>query len=88
VAEVERIGAGRGMDGKGCWRDSVFVERLWRSVKYEDVYPKAYESVSAARQSMAAYFAFYNARRPHQSHDGPTPDMAHFATLAPLEQAA
>jgi putative transposase len=69
------------MDGKGCWRDNVFVERLWRSVKYEDVYLKAYDDVSAARQGLAAYFAFYNARRPHQAHDGRTPDMVYFAAL-------
>lgn len=88
VAEVQRIGARQSMDGKGCWRDNVFVERLWRSVKYEDVYLKAYDGVSAARQSLAAYFEFYNARRPHQSHDGRTPDMVYFATLAPLLEAA
>ena len=66
------MGARQSMDGKGCWRDNVFVERLWRSVKYEEVYLKAYDSVSAARQSLAAYFEFYNARRPHQ-----TPRRAH-----------
>lgn len=65
VAEVQRMGARQSMDGKGCWRDNVFVERLWRSVKYEDVYLKAYDGVSEARQSLAAYFEFYNARRPH-----------------------
>ncbi|HET7089944.1 MAG TPA: IS3 family transposase [Anaerolineae bacterium] len=88
VAEVARIGARQSMDGRGCWRDNVFVERLWRSVKYEDVYLKAYDSVSAARLSLAAYFEFYNARRPHQSHDGRTPDMVYFGTLPALTQAA
>ena len=88
VAEVQRIGARQSMDGKGCWRDNVFVERLWRSVKYEEVYLKAYDSVGAARQSLAAYFEFYNARRPHQSHGGRTPDMVYFSTLAPLADAA
>jgi putative transposase len=88
VAEVQRIGARQSMDGKGCWRDNVFVERLWRSVKYEDVYLKAYDGVSAARYSLATYFEFYNARRPHQSHDGRTPDMVYFATLAPMARAA
>ena len=88
VAEVQRIGARQSMDGKGCWRDNVFVERLWRSVKYEEVYLKAYDSVGAARQSLAAYFQFYNARRPHQSHGGRTPDMVYFSTLAPLADAA
>lgn len=75
VAEVKRMGALHSMDGKGCWRDNLFVDRLWRSVKYEDVYLKAYDSVSAARHSLAAYFDFYNVRRPHQSHDGRIPDM-------------
>ena len=70
VAEVQRIGARQSRDDNGCWRDNVFVERLWRSVKYEDVYLKAYDGVSAARQCLAAYFEFYNARRPHQSLDG------------------
>jgi putative transposase len=88
VAEVQRIGARQSMDGKGCWRDNVFVERLWRSVKYEDVYLKAYDGVSAARQSLAAYFEFYNARRPHQSHDGRTPDMVYFSSLPPMQAAA
>jgi putative transposase len=88
VAEVARIGARQSMDGKGCWRDNVFVERLWRSVKYEEVYLKAYDSVSAARQGLAAYIDFYNSRRPHQSHDGRTPDMIYFATLQPLAEAA
>ena len=76
------------VDGNGAWRDNVFVERLWRSVKYEDVYLKAYDGVSAARQSLAAYFEFYNARRPHQSHDGRTPDMVYFTTLPPMQAAA
>lgn len=88
VAEVARIGARQSMDGKGCWRDNVFVERLWRTVKYEEVYLKAYDSVSAARLGLARYFEFYNSRRPHQSHDGHTPDMIYFATLAPLASAA
>ena len=55
------------MDGKGRWVDNVFVERLWKSVKYEHVYLHAYESVSDARQQLARYFEFYNARRPHSS---------------------
>jgi len=88
VAEVKRIGARQSMDGKGCWRDNVFVERLWKSVKYEDVYLKAYDSVSAARKHLSAYFDFYNARRPHQSHDGRTPDMVYFATLPAMKEAA
>src|SRR5207302_6986891 len=55
------------MDGKGAWRDNVFVERLWRSVKYEEVYLRAYDSVSEARDSIGRYLTFYNGRRPHSS---------------------
>jgi putative transposase len=75
------------MDGKGCWRDNVFVERLWRSVKYEEVYLKAYDSVSAAKASLGIYFNFYNTHRPHQSLDGQSPDTIYFAGL-PQEQLA
>ena len=88
VAEVARIGARQSMDGRGCWRDNVFVERLWRSVKYEEVYLKAYETVSAAREGLQAYLAFYNERRPHQAHAGRTPDMVYYAALAPMQAAA
>jgi putative transposase len=66
------------MDGKGAWRDNVFVERLWRSVKYEEVYLHAYDSVSEARASITKYLAFYNERRPHSSLDARTPDEAYF----------
>jgi putative transposase len=69
------------MDGKGAWRDNVFVERLWRSVKYEEVYLKAYASVAEARDSLGRYFRFYNTRRPHQGLDGRTPDQAYFTPL-------
>ena len=75
------------MDGKGAWRDNVFVERLWRSVKYEEVYLRAYESVSEARTSIGRYLDFYNGRRPHSSLDGTTPDQAYFTPL-PLRLAA
>ena len=75
------------MDGRGSWRDNVFVERLWRSVKYEEVYLKAYDTVAAARQSIGNYLAFYNARRPHSSLDRKTPDQAYFTPL-PLPAAA
>ena len=88
VAEVTRIGACQSMDGRGCWRDNVFVERLWRSVNYKDVYLRADDSVSAARHNLATYFDFYNARRPHQSHDGRTPEMVYFAALPALKAAA
>jgi putative transposase len=69
------------MDGKGRWVDNVFVERLWKSVKYEHVYLHAYESVSEARQQLARYFSFYNTRRPHSSLGGLTPDTAYFRAL-------
>jgi putative transposase len=75
------------MDGKGRWRDNVFVERLWKSVKYEEVYLHAYDTVSAARVGLARYFAFFNARRPHTSLDRRTPDAVYFQSL-PLAQAA
>ena len=75
------------MDGKGAWRDNVFVERLWRSVKYEEVYLKAYDNVSVARASIGRYLGFYNGRRPHSSLDGTTPDQAYF-TLLPIRMAA
>ena len=76
------------MDGRGRWIDNRFIERLWRSVKYEEVYLKAYDSVSAARQGLQAYLAFYNERRPHQAHAGRTPDMVYYAALAPIQAAA
>jgi putative transposase len=69
------------MDGKGSWRDNVFVERLWRSVKYEEVYLRAYDSVADARASLGRYLEFYNRKRPHSSHGGKTPDQAYFDNL-------
>jgi putative transposase len=75
------------MDGKGAWRDNVFVERLWRSVKYEEVYLRAYDTASEARTSIGRYLDFYNCRRPHSSLDGTTPDHAYFTPL-PLRMAA
>ena len=75
------------MDGKGAWRDNVFVERLWRSTKYEEVYLKAYDSVSEARASIGRYLAFYNGRRPHSSLDRRTPDQAYFIPLPQLAAA-
>jgi putative transposase len=75
------------MDGQGCWRDNVFVERLWKSVKYEEVYLRAYASVSEAKAGLARYFAFYNTRRPHSSLDRLTPDQFYFNSL-PQPKAA
>lgn len=68
------------MDGKGRWVDNVFVERLWRSVKYEDIYLHAYESMRELKAALAYYFEFYNVRRPHQSLDYRTPDEMYLAT--------
>ena len=76
------------MDGKGCWRDNVFVERLWRSVKYEEVYLKAYASVSEARASIGQYLNFYNGTRPHSTHAASTPETVYFKSLPALKQAA
>lgn len=76
------------MDGKGAWRDNVFVERLWRTVKYEEVYLRAYSSVSEARASVGRYLNFYNGTRPHSAHGGQTPDQAYFNQPAPIPAAA
>ena len=69
------------MDGTGCWRDNVFVERLWRSVKYEEVYLGAYEGVSAAHQYLKRYPTFYKQKRPYRALDGHTPDGVYFNNL-------
>jgi putative transposase len=77
------------MDGKGAWRDNVFVERLWRTIKYEEVYLRAYASVPEARASIGRYIdGFYNVRRPHSSLDRQTPDEAYFNALQPIPVAA
>jgi len=76
------------MDGRGAWRDNVFVERVWRSVKYERVYLKAYDSVSAARADIADYFRWYNADRAHSSLDDVTPEQAYLELLPKLVRAA
>ncbi|MGC8384132.1 IS3 family transposase [Pseudomonas aeruginosa] len=76
------------MDGKGCWRDNVFIERLWKSVKYEEVYLRAYDSVSHAKASLAGYFDFYNRRRPHSALDRLTPDQVYFNQPLPVPKAA
>jgi len=75
------------MDGKGRWMDNVFIERLWWSVKYQDVYLKAYESIAEARNGLKEYFEFYNRRR-HQSLDRRTPDDVYWSTLPQLQVAA
>ncbi|WP_390888211.1 IS3 family transposase [Burkholderia thailandensis] len=76
------------MDGKGAWRDNVFVERVWRSIKYEEIYLRAYESVSHARRSIGDYIELYNRKRPHSSLADQTPDEAYFATLPAIKSAA
>ncbi|MFM9428659.1 putative transposase [Variovorax sp. GrIS 2.14] len=77
------------MDGKRCWRDKVFIERLRRSVKYEDVYPHADESVRQARTGIGRYIEFYNTRRPHSSLQARTPDVMYFDSLQrPSAEAA
>ena len=87
ISVLEQNGIQISMDGKGCWRDNVFVERLWKSVKYEEVYLHGYETVSAARQSLARYFDFYNRRRPHSALDDKTTSIAYF-NEPPLAAAA
>jgi putative transposase len=68
------------MDGRGCWRDNVFVERLWKSIKYEEVYLHAYDSVAQAKASLTRYIKFYNGQRPHSSLDGQTPDTVYLSS--------
>jgi putative transposase len=86
VALVQQYGIPFSMDGKGAWRDNLFVERLWKSVKYEAVYLHAYDSVAEAHHGLARYFTFYNSGRPHAALDGRTPDMVYFG--APPQQKA
>ena len=76
------------MDGQGCWRDNVFVERLWRSVKYEEVYLHAYDSVSEAQNGLDRYLTFYNQRRPHTALDNTTPDAFYCEHVPALSKSA
>ena len=76
------------MDGTGCWRDNVFVERLWKSITYEEVYLHAYETVSAAQQGLERYLTFYNRQRPHRALDGKTPDQVYCDNLTTRLTAA
>lgn len=82
-----KAGVAISMDGKGAWRDNVFVERLWRSIKYEEIYLRAYNSVSEARASIDRYLTLYNGRRPHSSLDRKTPDQAYFERLPQIAAA-
>ena len=72
------------MDGQGCWCDNVFVEGLWKSVKYEEVYLHAYVSVSEAKSGLEQYFTFYNQQRPHLALDDKTPEEFYFDNLPVL----
>jgi len=72
------------MDGKGAWRDNVFVERLWKTIKYEEVYLHAYDTVADAKAGLARYIDFYNRRRPHRTLDGVSPDAVYFNSLPVL----
>jgi putative transposase len=76
------------MDGKGRWIDNIFIERLWRSVKYEEVYLHAYASGSEARRSLTRYFSFYNGRRVHEALDYATPDEVYLGTPCAMPRAA
>ncbi len=78
---LSEAGIAISMDGKGAWRDNVFVERLWRSIKYEEIYLRAYASVGEARASIGRYLTLYNGRRPHSSLDRLKPDQAYFDRL-------
>ena len=84
---LNKAGIAISMDGKGAWRDNVFVERLWRSVKYEEVYLRAYDTVAEARASIGRYLSFYKTRRPHSSLDRQTPDQAYFTRLPQIAAA-
>ena len=85
---VQARGCKLSMDGRGAWRDNVFVERLWRSVKYERVYLKAYDSVSQARADIADYLNWYNTARPHSSLERLTPEEKYLNLLPPVAKAA
>ena len=85
---VRARGCRLSMDGRGAWRDNVFVERLWRSVKYEEVYLHAYDSVSEARESVMRYLDWYNRLRPHSTLKKKTPDEAYAVMLPTVELAA
>jgi putative transposase len=85
---LKKSGAQISMDGKGRWRDNVFVERLWRSLKYEEVYLHAYDGVSATRRGIGAYFAFFNDERPHQALGYSVPSAVYFSSLAESHRKA
>ena len=82
ITVLDDAGVAISMDGKGRWIDNVFIERLWRSVKYEEVYLHGYANGTEARTSLTRYFSFYNERRSHQSLEYRTPDDVYFSALA------
>ena len=86
VLNTEKIAIS--MDGKGRWMDNVFIERIWRSVKYEDIYLKAYGSMAELKKGLADYFKFYNEERWHQNFDRKTPAMVYFDSLQQNQAAA
>ncbi len=88
IGLLERSGAKISMDGKGRWRDNVFVERLWRSLKYEEVYLRAYDGVPEARCGIGDYFAFFNDERPHQALSYSVPSAVYFSSLAESQRQA
>jgi putative transposase len=88
VDAVKDKGCKLSMDGRGAWRDNVFVERLWKSVKYERVYLHAYDSVGEARGSILQYLDWYNQSRPHSKLDKKTPNEAYAGMLPPVKMAA
>ena len=88
TAPLKAAGVSISMDGKGRWIDNVFIERLWRSVKYEEVYLRGYANGGEARQSLGKYFSFYNSRRLHENLDYATPDEVYFDALAAETAAA
>ena len=88
IGVLESHGISISMDGKGRWMDNVFIERLWWSVKYQDVYLKAYGSIAEVRKGLREYFEFYNSRRRHQSLDRKTPDDVYLSILPKMQVAA
>jgi len=88
ITPLKAAGVAISMDGKGRWIDNVFIERLWRSVKYEEVYLRGYANGTEARQSLARYFSFYNSKRLHENLDYATPDDVYFAGLSTVTAVA
>ena len=88
VDAVLNQGVKLSMDGRGAWRDNVFVERVWRTIKYERVYLRAYDSVSVARKDIAQYIDWYNTQRGHSSLDDKTPEQFYLSGLPTMKKAA